>query len=227
MKYQIICEGAFPMVKINLERGEKIKAESGAMVAMEDTIQVEGKIEGGILKGIGRMFAGENFFFQQLKATNGAGDVLLSTVTPGGIKALELDGTKSLRLQKDGFLAASDSIKVDTKMQNLTKGFFSGEGFFILNVSGKGTVFVSSFGEIYELDIPAGKEYVVDNQHLVAWDETIPYKIEKSSSGWISSITSGEMLVCRFTGPGKVYIQSRNPQGFGNWINQFIPKSKQ
>lgn len=227
MKYQIICEGAFPMVKINLERGEKIKAESGAMVAMEDTVKVEGKIEGGILKGIGRMFAGENFFFQQLSANNGAGEVLLSTVTPGGIKALELDGTKSLRLQKDGFLAASDSITVDTKMQNLTKGFFSGEGFFILNVSGKGTVFVSSFGEIYELEIPAGKEYVVDNQHLVAWDETIPYKIEKSSSGWISSITSGEMLVCRFTGPGKVYIQSRNPKGFGNWINQFIPKSTQ
>lgn len=224
MRYEIVGKGAFPMVKVNLEKGESIKAESGAMVAMEDTVDVDGKMEGGIMGGIGRMFSGEKFFFQQLKANRGAGEVLISTATPGGITALELDGTKNWRLQKDGFLAGSDSIQVDTNMQNLTKGLFSGEGFFVLKVSGRGTVFISSFGEIYELDIPAGKEYIIDNQHLVAWEDGVNYKIEKSSGGWISSITSGEMLVCRFTGPAKVYIQTRNPSGFGHWVRQFIPQ---
>ena len=49
------------------------------------------------------------------------------------------------------------------------------------------------------------------------------YKIEKASSGWISSFTSGEMLVCRFKEPGVVLIQTRNPQGFAEWIKDLLP----
>ena len=92
-----------------------------------------------------------------------------------------------------------------------------------LNVSGKGTLFVGSYGSIHPLDLADGQEMIIDNAHLVAWPEAMDYKIEKASSGWISSFTSGEGLVCRFKGPGRVLIQTRNPGGFGTWIRQFIP----
>ncbi|MCT4583651.1 MAG: TIGR00266 family protein [Peptostreptococcaceae bacterium] len=224
MNYEILHEGGFPMVKVKLDAGEKIKAESGAMIAMEDTIDVAGKMEGGVLGGIGRMFAGEKFFFQTLEANRGAGEVLFAHVAPGGIKAIELDGMTEWKIQKDGFLASSDTVDIDTKIQNLTKGLFSGEGFFVLGARGKGTLFVSSYGSIHELEIQPGREYVIDNEHLVAWEASLEYKIEKASaSGWISSFTSGEGLVCRFKGPGKVYIQTRNPSGFGSWVRGFIP----
>lgn len=227
MNFEIMYKGAFPMIKVSLQSGESIKAESGAMVAMDSNIDVDGKIEGGILKGIGRMFAGEKFFFQNLKATRGAGDVFIATAAPGGVVPIELDGFSNWTIQKDGFLASTQGVEIDTTMQNLAKGVFSGEGFFVLKARGKGTMFVSSFGEIHELEIPAGKEYIVDNQHLVAWQDTMSYNIEKaSSSGWISSFTSGEGLVCRFRGPGKIFIQTRNPEGFGGWIRQFMPPSK-
>ncbi|MBR1729924.1 MAG: TIGR00266 family protein [Selenomonadaceae bacterium] len=230
MKYQILYPEAFPIVECELNRGERIKAESDAMIAMDDTIDVEGKMQGegvgGILKGLARKFlAGESFFFQELIASRGAGKVLFAHSIPGGILDVELDGSYGLMVQKDGFLASTQDINVDTKMQNLSKGFLSGEGFFILHINGRGTVFLSSYGVIHPINIEAGREVVIDNGHLVAWPDYMEYNIEKASHGWISSFTSGEMLVCRFRGPGVVLIQTRNPGGFESWIKSFLPTS--
>ncbi len=126
-------------------------------------------------------------------------------------------------IQKDGFLASTNSVEIETKMQNLAKGLFSGEGFFVMRVYGKGTVFVNSYGAIHEVEIPAGRQVVIDNQHLVAWSDQMQYTIDKAAKGWVSSFTSGEGLVCRFSGPGKVYIQTRNPGAFAQWINSMVP----
>jgi uncharacterized protein (TIGR00266 family) len=222
--YQILYPGAYPVLKIDLDQNQTLKAESGAMVAMDTTIDVEGKMEGGILGGLGRMLAGENFFFQTLKAVRGAGEVILAPTAPGDIICIELDGSVTYSVQKDGFLAGSQELQVETKMQNLTKGLFSGEGFFILKIGGVGKLFVNSFGAIHKISLPAGKEYIIDNAHLVAWPNTTNFRVEKASKGWISSITSGEGLVTRFIGPGEVYIQTRNTPSFGNWISRFIPR---
>ena len=224
LNYEILYRGSFAMLKVALKAGEMVKAEAGAMVSMTETIDVEGKMEGGILGGLGRMLAGEKFFFQTLNAKRGAGEVLMSPSSIGDLQAIELDGSVGYVVQKDGFFAAENEISVNTSMQNLAKGIFSGEGFFVLKITGKGTLIVSSYGAIHALNIPAGQDMIIDNNHLVAWPETMTYKIEKASSGWISSITSGEGLVCRFRGPGTVYIQTRNPNGFGAWVQQFIPK---
>jgi uncharacterized protein (TIGR00266 family) len=224
MQYQLIAPGPFVMLKVRLDYGESLKAESGAMVAMSDTVEVHGKAEGGIWKGIKRMLAGESFFFQTLTASRGPGEVLLAHAIPGDIQPLPLDGRQDYLLQKDGFFAASGDVEIDTKVQSLWKGLFSGEGFFILRASGTGTLFVSSYGAIHALDLAEDQEMIIDNGHLVAWPANMDYKIEKASSGWVSSITSGEGLVCRFRGPGRVLIQTRNPTGFAAWLMQFLPR---
>ncbi len=218
MDYEILYNEAFPIVKCRLKKGEKLKAESDAMIAMSNTIDVEGGIEGGLLKGFTRMLSGEKFFFQYLTAKRGNGEVLFGHSTPGGIIDVELDGTYGLRIQKNGFLASTEGIEIDSKVQNLAQGFFSQEGFFILSARGKGTIFLSSYGVIHPINLDDGEEIIVDNGHLVAWPDYMEYHIEKSSNGWASSFMSGEMLVCRFRGPGTVLIQSRNPSGFSNWI---------
>ncbi|MCT4605519.1 MAG: TIGR00266 family protein [Marinisporobacter sp.] len=226
MEYKILYPEAYPLVAINLQKGEMVKAESGAMVSMANTIDVEGRAEGGIMKGLGRMLAGEKFFFQTLVANRGSGEVLLAPSALGGVVDVELDGSYNLCVQKDGFLAATQNIEVSTQMQNLSKGLFSGEGFFIVKISGRGTVFLNSLGAIHAINIPQGEERIIDNSHLVAWPEYMQYTIEKASKGWISSFTSGEGLVCRFRGPGTVLIQTRNPGGFGSWVRQYVPSSK-
>jgi len=226
LPHQILHPGAFPMLKVPLRQGQAIKAESGAMVAMSGTVDVEGRMEGGVLGGLGRMLTGEKFFFQTLAARRGPGEVLLAASVPGDLYPIEVNPAETWILQKDGFLAAAETVEITTKMQNLAQGLFSGEGFFIIKASGQGTLFVSSYGAIHALDVPANEDVVVDNSHLVAWPERLNYRIEKASSGWISSFTSGEGLVCRFRGPGRVLIQTRNPGAFGAWVRQFVPAGR-
>lgn len=211
MQYEILYPGAFAALKVRLAAGEQIKAESGAMITMSDTLDVRGKMEGGILGGImRRVLTGESFFFQTISAERGPGETLLAHETPGEIFPIELDGRIDYLVQTGGFLAAGQEITLSTKAQNLVKGLFSGEGFFVIRASGVGPLFVSSYGAIHPIDLSEGEEVVVDNQHLVAWPAEMNYKIQKASSGWITSFTSGEGLVCRFRGPGRVLIQTRN-----------------
>lgn len=212
--------GPFTMLKVALPQGGAIKAESGAMVAMDDSIDVGGRSEGGVLGGLARkLLTRESFFLQTLTASRGDGEVLLSPDILGDITALEMDGGKEYQLQKGGYFASSIDIQVSTKMQNLAKGLFSGEGFFVQQVSGRGTLFIESLGAVHTIDIPAGKSMIIDNYHLVAWEADTAYTLEKAASGWISSITSGEGIVCRFIGPGRVFIQTRNPSGFVPWVS--------
>ncbi|MFH1466902.1 MAG: TIGR00266 family protein [Pseudomonadota bacterium] len=221
--FQYLYKGAFTMLKVRLPAGGSFKAESDAMVAMSPTIDVEGKLEGGVLGGLGRMLSGEKFFFQTLRAARGPGEVLLAPAIPGDLHHLELDGSVDYVLQKDGFFAGSDTLTIGTKAQNLSQGLLSGEGFFVLRVSGQGTLFVSSYGAIHPIDLAEGEQLIVDNAHLVAWPGTMRYNVEKASKGWISSFTSGEGIVCRFTGPGRILIQSRNPGAFAAWIRGMLP----
>lgn len=219
-KYEILYGNAYPIIRYQLEKGEQLKAESDAMISMSNTVDVTGGVDGGVLNGIARKFAGEKFFFQYLSANRGPGEVLLGHALPGDIADVELDGSYGLRIQKDGFLASTMGIDIDAKMQNLTKGLFSREGFFVLNTRGKGTIFVSTYGAIHPITLEEGEEVIIDNGHLVAWPDYMNYSIEKASSGWFSSFASGEMLVCRFRGPGTVLIQTRNLQGFAGWLTR-------
>jgi uncharacterized protein (TIGR00266 family) len=227
MKSEILYPGAFPMVRVHLAGGETVKAESGAMVAASPTIDVESKMEGGFLGALSRkLLTGEKFFFQTLRATRGPGEVLLAPTVPGDIIILELDVVSEYMVQKDGFLAGAEGVKIESQMQSLSRGLLGGEGFFILRVGGIGSLILNSFGAVHKIELKPDEEYIVDNGHLVAWSGTTSYSIEKAAAGWIASFTSGEGFVCRFRGPGLVYIQSRNPGGFGAWIRQFIPVSE-
>lgn len=227
MKYEILHGDAFPVVQCDLQYGESIKAESDAMIAMSASLELTGNMDRNILGGLARRFlAGESFFFQTIQASRGPGRVLLGHAAPGGIIDVELDGSYGLRVQKNGFLASTPGVEVDTAMQNLTQGFFSREGLFVLNLRGRGLVFLSSFGAIHSINLEAGEEVIIDNGHLVAWPDYMQYRIEKASNGWISSVISGECLVCRFTGPGVILIQTRNPEAFSQWLQGMLPPSR-
>ncbi len=224
MEFNILNKGAFSTLGVKLNHGESIKAESGAMITMSNTLDINSKLEGGLLSGIIRkVFTGETLFFQTLKANRGDGDVMLASVYPGEIAILELDGSEEYLLQKNGFLAAEESINISTKAQSLTKGLFSGEGFFVMRLHGKGKVAISTYGGIQKITLAPDEEKIIDNSHMVAWAKTSNYKIEKASKGWISSFTSGEGLICRFKGPGEVYIQTRSSS---SWAKQFISSKR-
>lgn len=225
INYEVVDKGgAFATLRVSLPMDAKIKAQSDAMVMMDSTLAVEGKLEGGIMGALGRAITGESLFFQTLHAKHGPGDVLLSSSTPGDLLMIEMNPGNPYYIQKGGFFAATEEIEISAKLQNLMKGLFSGEGFLVMEARGQGLLFVESFGAIHEVDIAAGDTLIVDNKHLVAWPRSVRLDFDKASSGWVSSLTSGEGIVCKITGPGKIYIQSHNPASFGSWISQMLPR---
>ena len=223
MQYEITAGSTFPLLKVYLDQGQAIKAESGAMVAMTRDLDLHGKADGGVLKGLMRKFSGESFVLQQISADRGPGWALLAAPAPGEIIPVEVSPGREYTVQKNGFLAGTTRIDVSTKVQSLAKGVLSGEGLFVVKISGTGTAFLSTYGAAHIIDIPDGEDLLIDNGHLIAWDSSMRYDITKGASSWVSSVTSGEGFACRFYGPGRVYIQTRNPRDLGAWLYPFLP----
>ncbi len=224
MHYKIEGGNAFPALRIHLAAGESVKAESNAMIAMPTTLSLKGKMDGGLLGALGRkLLTGESFFLQEIAADKKQdGWVLLGPSAPGEIVPVTLSQGKDLIVQKNSYLASETTVKTSTKVQSLTKGLFSGEGLFIIKMSGQGQGFLSAFGSVKLLELGKDEEILIDNGHLVAWDADMSYTITKGAKTWVSAATSGEGLACKFKGPGRVYIQTRNPKAFGVWTTDYI-----
>jgi len=126
----------------------------------------------------------------------------------GDIMAIHLDGITKWKVGRGGFLAMSDGVIKETGTQSFSKGLHSGEGYFVQKFTGTGILFVTSLGAIIQRQLKHSEQLIVDNGHLVAW--TCPYTIERAGGSILSSIHSGEGYVCRFTGPGIIYIQVIN-----------------
>ncbi len=140
----------------------------------------------------------------------------MTSATQGDIEYRKMNG-EDLILSRGAYVAGSESITIDSKWGGF-KGFFSGEGLFFLKVGGTGDLFFSSFGAIHTIDVNG--QYVVDTGHIVGFEGTLDYTIQKVG-GLKSLFLSGEGLVAVFSGSGKLYIQSRNQNSFVSWANQW------
>ena len=96
------------------------------------------------------------------------------------------------------------------------RGLFN-EGMFILRVSGNGTLFFSAYGDIQEIEVDGG--YVVDNGHAVAWDSTLDYRLTRAKK--IRSFLFSDQIIMKFSGRGRLWVQSRNPRSLANWVHPF------
>ena len=217
-----------PFLHVSLKRGEMIYCESDAMVMMESTLDLKGKMKGGLGSALMRTFAnGESFFQQQIEATRGDGDCLLSPVLPGAMQVVEV-GPNNYVISDGAFVAASSGVDLRVRTQSLGNALFAQSGgFFVTETGGSGQVVVSGFGSMSALDVEPGKDAIIDNSHVVCWDSTLRYEISVTtgqSSGFlgnlVNSVTSGEGVVLRFSGRGKVYVCSRNRAAFRAWTQQ-------
>jgi len=221
-----------PFLSVSLKWGEKIYCERNSMVAMDRTLELKGEMKGGLFKALARILTSKESFFQQtIRAKFGDGNVLLAPVFPGGIQILDI-GEKQYRFNDGTFLAATEGIDISIKAQGIGKALFGGTGgFFVMETSGSGTLALSGFGSILEIELNSNREFIVDNYHVVAWEKTLDYELSISTakggffSGLINSFKSGEGIVNRFKGKGKIIISSRNSADFISWLTS-IPRKK-
>lgn len=215
--FQFRIEGRpdYAFLTVQLKANETIKVEASAMATMDTNLKMKTKLKGGL----GRFLTGESIFVNDFTAENVPGEIGIAPAAPGDLAHVYLRG-ETIFLQNSAFVACDPAVNLETKWQGFTKGFFSGESFFLVRASGKGDLWFNTYGGMIELDIE--DDYVVDTGNIVAFTEGLEYSISKVG-GYKSLFFSGEGLVCRFKGKGKVWIQTRTSAAFVSWAHWYRP----
>jgi uncharacterized protein (TIGR00266 family) len=218
MKYEIKYKPSYSLLVVNLEQGEKITAESGAMTYMDPHVEVHTrKREKSLLGTLGLTFFGrQSFWVNDYIASQGAGEAAFVSAPVGDIEMLEIKPNQGYIIQKSAYIASTENVDLDIKWEGFTKGLF-GQGLFMIKVTGNGKLFINTFGALDKHTLNPGQSMIVDNFHLVAFSDTCNYKVTKFG-GLKETLLGGEGLVTNITGPGDIYIQTKNLKEFVDWL---------
>ena len=222
MKYQIKGE-AMPVVICELDGGESVICESGAMSWMTPNMEMQTG-GGGLGKMFGRMLAGEAAMQNRYTAKNGPGMIAFASSFPGSIRAYEITPSTPIICQKKAFLASTGGVDLSVHFQKkISGGLFGGEGFVMQRVSGSGTVFLEIDGSTVEYELEKGQQMVIDSGYLAMMDATVTMEIQQIK-GIKNVVMGGEGLFNTVvTGPGRVLLQTMPVTNFASIIAQLIP----
>lgn len=223
MQHRILYRPSFALAHVQLDANEQIRAEAGAMVGMSPNLDLQSKMEGGLLGALGRaVLAGESMFQSTYTSKGGPGEILLAPSTPGDIMAVEL-ANQTYVVQGGSYLAGATALKIETKFAGIGQ-MVGGEGAFMIRVSGTGLLLLSSYGAIHKVVLAPNEQYVVDSGHIVAFEASVRYEVSRAAKGLLNTVTSGEGIVMKYTGPGEIFIQSRNLSAFVGAIVPMLPQ---
>ena len=219
MKSEIQDAPAFAHIKFTLEPGEVLVTEPDAMSSMDAPLELRAKFNGGLLKGLLRkFFGGESLFVSEFtNPTQGPLTLQVSQPTPGDIREWELRD-QSICLQPGAYLCSTPGVQLNLRWAGFAS-LIAREGLFKMVASGTGKVWFGAYGALLEREVHG--EYIVDTSHLVAYEPQLQQKVQLAG-GLISSLTSGEGLVNRLEGQGKIVIQTRSMDGLSHWMNPRI-----
>ena len=225
MNYKIVGE-PLPAVICDLDSGEALITESGAMSWMPPNMKMATPSTGGIGKALGRMFSGDTLFQNRYTAQGGPGQIAFASCFPGSIKVFDIAPGKEMIVQKSAFLASEASVNLSIFFQKkIGAGFFGGEGFIMQKLSGHGTVFVEIDGYAVEYNLAAGQSMVVDTGYLAAMDSTCSMEIV-SVPGVKNMLFGGEGVFNTVVkGPGKIILQTMPINVVAGAVRPFIPTS--
>ena len=208
MQYQILKE-PMAILEVQMSSGEKITAESGAMVYMKGDMEIKTRTrEGGFFKKIKvTALGGESFFVNDYVAH---GDCSIGLTGPpiGDIVRVEVKPGSGFIVQSGSYVASTQGVLLDAQWQGFTKGLFGSE-FFMLKATGQGDIFLNAYGGIVHKQVAAGEKIMIDNYHLVALSDQAAYRVTKVG-GVKTTILGGEGLATEVTGAGSVYFQTKN-----------------
>jgi uncharacterized protein (TIGR00266 family) len=221
MDIEILYRPSYSLGKITLEGGEEVRVEGGSMVSMSQGVRLETGATGGLFRSLGRsLFGGETFFQNTIQAPRGGGVVYVAPALPGDLLDVNMY-EESLMVQSGSYVASAMGIDLNTKWSG-AKTFFASEGLVMLRAQGSGTLLLSSYGAIHDMELPADQTQTVDTGHLVAFTQDIGFKV-RAVGGLKSTMFSGEGLVVDLTGPGRVLLQSRSTDQFLSWLIPQLP----
>ena len=225
MQYQSYGE-PMPVVICNVDPGESIISESGAMSWMTPNMSMQTS-GGGAGKMFGRMFSGESLFQNIYTAQNGPGMIAFASSFPGSIRAFEISPDRPIICQKKAFLASSSGVELSVFFQKkLGAGLFGGEGFVMQKISGSGIAFIEIDGSTMEYNLAPGQQLVIDTGYLAMMDATVQMEVQ-AVKGVKNVLFGGESFFNTVvTGPGRVLLQTMPVSNFVSTISSLLPSKK-
>lgn len=204
-----IIGDTLPAVICKLQKGETVLTENGQMSWMDEGIAMKTSTNGGLMKGIGRAFAGESIFMNLYTAEKDDAEIAFASSFPGQILEMDLKEGETIVAQKRAFLCSDASV--DIKMQfrkKLGAGFFGGEGFIMQKITGPGKVFLEIDGAVVKKELAAGEKMKVDNGYVAAMTENVKLDIT-TVKGMKNILFGGEgLFLTTLEGPGTVWLQT-------------------
>ncbi|WP_333594436.1 TIGR00266 family protein [Anaerospora hongkongensis] len=230
------------IVEIELDPGETVIAEAGAMMFMESSIEMKtifgdgsdknqaGGFMGKLLGAGKRLLTGESLFMTAYtNAGAGKQKAVFAAPHPGQIIPINLAGYQDkIICQRDSFLCAAQGVAIGVEFtQKFGAGVFGGEGFILQKLEGDGMVFVHAGGTIVKKELEAGELLRVDTGCLVAFTRDVHYDIQMAK-GIKSALFGGEgLFLATVSGPGTVWLQSIPFSRLADKIIQAIPKKQE
>ena len=224
MDYKIIGQ-TVPVVEMTLNAGESVYTQSGGMAYQTDGIEMSTNARGGVMKSLGRMFAGESIFMANYTSNKDGAKVAFASTVPGSVIPIDLSQySGGYILQKGAFLCAEQNVNTSIAFtKKISAGLFGGEGFILQNATGNGHVFLEVDGDAIEKELAAGEVLKVDTGNVVAFEPSVSYEIERIK-GLGNIFLGGEgLFLTRLVGPGKVILQSQNIKDFAGRLIPYIP----
>ena len=225
MRYTIEGE-PLPVVICELEAGDTMITESGAMSWMTPNMKMETTSGGGIGKMFSRVFSGESLFLNRYTSQNGVGTIAFASSFPGSIRAFEIGPGQEIIAQKSAFLAGTAGIDLSIYFQKrLGSGFFGGEGFIMQKLSGNGLAFLEFDGYVKEYELQPGQQMIIDTGYLAAMTGSCQMEI-KTVPGIKNKFFGGEgFFNTVITGPGKIWLQSMPISQVASVLSPYFPSS--
>ncbi len=224
MKYNIRGT-TLQVVDIELEEGESVYTEAGGMAWMSPNMDMETNTRGGIMKGLGRMFAGESLFMATYTCNKGTGMISFANEFPGKIIPMELNEGENIIAQRDAFMCAESTVGMEMHFRKkLGAGLFGGEGFIMQRLSGPGTVFIEIAGEITKYTLKGGQMLKVDPGYIGMFEPSVEFDVTRVK-GVKNIFFGGEgLFLATLKGPGDVWLQSMPLSNLAGRLSRYIPR---
>lgn len=211
-------------VDVTLTQGESVYTESGGMAWMAGNIDMATSTKGGFMAGLGRKLAGESFFMTTYTCKSEQGLVVFTPEAPGKVLPFQLGPGQSLICQRDAFMCAESSVKLEMHFRKkLGAGLFGGEGFILQKITGPGLVFLEIPGEVREYTLQPNQVLQVDPGHIAVFEPTVSYDIAMVK-GLKNVFFSGEgLFLATIKGPGRIWLQSMPLSNLAGKLARYLP----
>jgi uncharacterized protein (TIGR00266 family) len=220
-----------PVLKLFLEPGEQVVAESGELSWLSAGIDLStalggGASSGGLLSAVKRKVAGGSLFMTEYTARE-AGELAFAARVPGHIVPVNVDSAHEYRVHKHGYLASTNGVALEVAFQQkFSAGLFGGDGFRLQKLTGEGLAFIELSGELIERELAAGEVLRAHPGHVGMFEPSVSFEITTVPGIKNKFFGADGIFLAKLTGPGKIWLQTMPLSVLASALSPYLASSE-